>query len=169
MSSLATSQHDLLQPGTSQQPEKGQNEMGCTCLPKVPINDIIFGEVIGRGAFGIITKGEWLGTEVAVKEIMLKRMKFAKPVLKQELSIHSRVRHPNIIQLMAYSIEKNKLFMISELNSGRNLDDIIFGDEDEKTSLEQKIYITKNVIQAVAYLHNQTPVIIHIHLILNFV
>ncbi|KAJ8299886.1 hypothetical protein KUTeg_021405 [Tegillarca granosa] len=63
---------------------------------------------------------------------------------------------------MAYTLDTNKLFMISELNDGENLDDVIFGEEHEgKISNEKKTEIARNVIQAVAYMHNQTPAIIH--------
>lgn len=131
-------------------------------LPKIAMKDISFGEEIGRGAFGTVRKAEWLGTEVAVKEIVVKRMKLAKPLIKHELAIHSTVRHPNIIQIMAYGLENNKLFMVSELNNGKNLDDVIFGEEYENTlSYDTKHYIARNVLQAVAYLHNQVPAIIH--------
>ncbi|XP_069132070.1 mucin-2-like [Argopecten irradians] len=131
-------------------PSTELNEMECTCLPKVMIADLSFGEEIGRGAFGVIRKAVWLGTPVAVKEITVKRMKLAKPLIKQEFCIHSRVRHPNIIQLMAYSLNNNKLFMISELNDGRNLDDIIFSGGNENMSFEQKVSISRNIIQAIA-------------------
>lgn len=102
------------------------------------------------------------GGEVAVKEIVVKRVKLAKPLIKHELAIHSTVRHPNIIQILAYGLENNKLFMVSELKNGKNLDDVIFGEEYENTlSYDTKHYIARNVLQAVAYLHNQVPAIIH--------
>lgn len=99
---------------------------------------------------------------MAVKEIVVKRVKLAKPLIKHELAIHSTVRHPNIIQILAYGLENNKLFMVSELKNGKNLDDVIFGEEYENTlSYDTKHYIARNVLQAVAYLHNQVPAIIH--------
>lgn len=52
--------------------------------------------------------------------------------------------------------------MISELNDGTNFDDVIFNEEhEEEISNEKKKDIARNVIQVVAYMHNQTPVIIH--------
>jgi serine/threonine protein kinase len=63
----------------------------------VVLRALNFGEEICRGAFGMVKKAEWLGTEVAVKEIQVRRMKLAKPFIKQELAIHSSIRHPNII------------------------------------------------------------------------
>ncbi|XP_052713079.1 uncharacterized protein LOC128187043, partial [Crassostrea angulata] len=138
-----------------------KNNIDSCSLPKIAVNDVSFGEEIGRGAFGTVRKAEWLGTEVAVKEILVIRMKLAKPLIKHELAIHSTVRHPNIIQIMAYGLENNKLFMVSELNNGKNLDDVIFGEEYEnKLSYDTKHYIARNVLQAVAYLHNQVPAII---------
>ena len=47
-------------------------------VPKIDINAITIGEEIGRGAFGIVRKANWKGTNVAVKEIAIKRMKVMK-------------------------------------------------------------------------------------------
>lgn len=68
------------------------------------MKDISFGEEIGRVAFGTVRKTKWPGTEVALKEILVKRIKLTKPLIKHELAIHSTVRHPNIIQIMVLKI-----------------------------------------------------------------
>jgi serine/threonine protein kinase len=37
----------------------------------ISLDDIEFGEVVGRGAFGEVYKGYYLGTEVAVKKLSI--------------------------------------------------------------------------------------------------
>ncbi|KAK3086775.1 hypothetical protein FSP39_023122 [Pinctada imbricata] len=141
--------------------ETDVNENECLILPRVALTDLALGEEIARGTFGKVRRAQWLGTDVAVKETDVKRMKFTKPIIIQELKIHSKIRHPNIIQLMAYTTEKNKLYMILELNDGKNLEEVIFDDHEGIIPLDIKMEITRSVIKAVAYLHNQSPPIIH--------
>ena len=45
-------------------------QKGNAAVPAVPVLDkeeITFSEEIGRGSFGVVFKGSWAGTDVAVK------------------------------------------------------------------------------------------------------
>ena len=60
-------------------------------------------EKLGQGAFGTVYRGN-SGTEVAVKEISLKRTtEESKKQIYTEILLHSRVHHQNIVQFMAVS------------------------------------------------------------------
>lgn len=65
-------------------------------LPVVEREEISFStkDEIGKGAFGVVFKGEWAGTEVAVKKINLRHAMRIWPVLEMEVKVHSMVRHP---------------------------------------------------------------------------
>eukprot|EP01120_Amphizonella_sp_Union-15-10_P010657 TRINITY_DN4324_c0_g2_i1.p1 TRINITY_DN4324_c0_g2~~TRINITY_DN4324_c0_g2_i1.p1 ORF type:complete len:347 (+),score=44.08 TRINITY_DN4324_c0_g2_i1:59-1099(+) len=68
----------------------------------IPPEDLVFIREIGRGAFGHVHKAEYLGLEVAVKQIdkrsMLDRDLEAEMVfLKREIALMKACRHPNII------------------------------------------------------------------------
>ncbi len=136
-------------------------------LPTVEKEEISFSskDEIGRGAFGVVYKGEWAGTEVAVKQIKLRNAKRIRPVLETEVKVHSMVRHPNIVQIMAVSFLKNSILLVSELIDGRNLEDLLFADahDDETFTIQacDKLLIGKQICQAVAYLHNLKPPIVH--------
>ena len=136
-------------------------------LPVVDREEISFftKDEIGRGTFGVVFKGEWAGTEVAVKKINLRNAKRIRPVLETEVEVHSMVRHPNIVQIMAVSFLKNSVLLVSKFIDGRNLEELIFGDvDDDETFTIQacdKMFIGKHICQAVAYLHNLKPPIVH--------
>jgi serine/threonine protein kinase len=131
-------------------------------VPHIQISDIAFGDMIGQGAFGKVFKGEWLGTTVAVKEMLVKRINIVKPMIEREMNVHSRIRHPCIVQLMAVAVSKNKLYLVTEYVDGSNLDDVIFCRESsEAVSPLCKLEIAQKIVQAVTYLHNQCPPIIH--------
>lgn len=125
------------------------------------MSDVNLGEEIGRGGFGIVYQGCWIGTKVAVKEIVIKRMKITKPLVDRELCIHNQLRHPNIVLLMAYTMESDRLCLVSELIDGVTLDMCLFGlDETIRMNMSVKLNISLKISQAIAYLHAQNPVII---------
>ena len=108
---------------------------------------------IERGTFGTVFKGTRAGTSVAIKTIKCRRAN-QMSALKSEVLIHSMLRHPNIVQIMAISIERNELYIISELVDGPNLEELIFFEEDQsqmKITPDLTKSIGKNCVQAVDF------------------
>ncbi|MES9883940.1 MAG: serine/threonine-protein kinase, partial [Sedimenticola sp.] len=118
-------------------------------------------EKIGEGGFGEVYQGKYLGTNVAVKKLKVKRMKLVRQSVLQEVQINSHIRHPSIVLLMGYSIQADSLYLLTELITGPNLDDVLFGDLGHEFTLTHKHSIALQVCQAISYLHNRNPVIIH--------
>ncbi|CAB3988726.1 dual specificity kinase shkC-like [Paramuricea clavata] len=132
-------------------------------LPFVDKNQVTFTNEIGRGSYGVVFKGVWSGTDVAIKDIKVRNAKRLKSVMETEVQVHTMVRHPNITQIMAVSMEKNHLYIVSEFVNGANLEELLFGEDVEvkENISEKKIFIAKQVTQAAAYLHNLSPPIVH--------
>ena len=82
-------------------------------VPKIDKADFTIREEIGKGAFGVVRKAEWLGTTVAGKEISVRRMKCAQPWIERELNILSTIRHSNFLQFLAFSTHGKTLFLIT--------------------------------------------------------
>ena len=61
-----------------------------------PKKFFIFLQVVGKGAFGVVSRAKWRGKDVAVKRIETESEKVA---FMQELKQLSRVNHPNIVRL----------------------------------------------------------------------
>lgn len=92
----------------------------------------------------------------------MKRINIVKPMIERELNVHSRIRHPCIVQLMAVAVSKNKLYLVTEYVDGSSLDDLIFSRErSEAISPQFKLEVAQKIVQAVTYLHNQCPLILH--------
>ena len=72
-------------------------------LPVVEKDKVILKDEIGRGSFGTVYKGLWAGTDVAVKHIKVRNAKRLQASVESEIKVHSLVRHPNIVQIMAIS------------------------------------------------------------------
>ena len=91
-------------------------------------------EKLGQGAFGTVYRGN-SGTEVAVKEISLKRTtEESKKQIYTEILLHSRVHHQNIVQFMAVSRQPSSIFIVTQLVNGCNMEDWIFDDAHTKFS-----------------------------------
>ena len=121
---------------------------------------------IGRGTFGAVYKATWAGTSVAVKQMKVRQMKLMVNILKSEVQVHSRIRHPNIVQIMAVAVGKSALYIVSELVNRANLEDLLFSDDDDggcsfTIPSNKKCFIGRQIVQAVAYLHNRKPPILH--------
>eukprot|EP00755_Sulcionema_specki_P012905 Sspe_Gene.52591::Locus_29131_Transcript_1_1_Confidence_1.000_Length_868::g.52591::m.52591 len=77
--------------------------------------EIDMGTVLGKGGFGVVYLGSYQATEVAVK------MMFADRVdtddineWKREVSIMTRLRHPNILMLLGAVFEERKFAIVTE-------------------------------------------------------
>ena len=71
--------------------------------------DLIYKKVVGHGSFGVVLKMEWMGEEVAVKQMKnIHRKDF-----EAEAAILATVQHPNIVHLIGCSfVEKDATGML---------------------------------------------------------
>ena len=123
-------------------------------------------EPLGSGTFGTVFKGKWMETHVAIKEVPMLRKAVRNKEISREVEMHSKLRHPNITQLIGYTFSKKGLLLVSEFIEGEDLEHILFDEEiksDFSISNESKKKITKEICQAIAYLHGQKFPIIHRH------
>lgn len=158
--------------GISRNTKHDENQ--CSSSKEIPqANDIVrisstdfqIEEEIGKGNYGTVFKGSWLGSLVAIKKLPLskKGKQTQLNMIKGEIEILSRLRHPNLIQIMAYCIENTKAMILMEFIEGSNLEDLIFPDEKPKIDLteEFKLSVLLQISRGLAYLHGQKPPIIH--------
>lgn len=69
-----------------------------------------------------------------------------------------RLRHPNIVQLLAIATSGNHLYVCTEFVDGVDLESLIFEGEKFLLAENDKHNITLQVLQAVAYIHAQRVV-----------
>ena len=102
---------------------------------------------------------------MAVKVLKLQNARRLKSVIETEFRVHGMIGHPNIVQIMAVSILTNSIYIVSEYINGLNLDEVLFGEDEEFTKLtsqrNDKMNVGRQISQAVAYLHNLKPPVVH--------
>lgn len=84
----------------------------------------IFREILGLGAQGKVNKGQWCNFDVAVKSIKLSSTNVK--LACREIKVLEEIRHPNIIQLMAYCVKKdNYIHLLMEFFESVSLYDLL--------------------------------------------
>jgi hypothetical protein len=90
--------------------------------------------VLGKGAFGRVVEGTYLGQRVAVK-LLATDGPWGAPTeafaesFAQEVAVLSRCRHPNVVRLLAASVEPPRLCLVLELMDA-SLERMMYGNPD---------------------------------------
>ncbi|XP_063078271.1 interferon-induced, double-stranded RNA-activated protein kinase-like [Engraulis encrasicolus] len=109
-------------------------------------------ECIGRGGFGTVYKGSYLGTQAAVK-IIKQDPRTEDRKIANEFRIPSRLSHPNIVQMMAVAKSETEILIANAYIHGADLDDVLHGDGPVKLQEEDKLSVALDISKAVEYIH----------------
>lgn len=125
---------------------------------EISANDVKREKEIGRGTFGVVYRGEWCGTTVAIKVFKKKTLRYMKRSTNEgilnEIDIHKKLTHPNIVQLMGviYTPERFEISLVSEYVEGSDMESVIF-EGNEVLSMKDKLSIALQTAQGLAYMH----------------
>nr|XP_043639402.1 receptor-like kinase TMK4 [Erigeron canadensis] len=115
--------------------------------------------VLGRGGFGTVYKGELLdGTKIAVKK-MKSDVNGTKGIqeFQAEIGVLTKVRHRHLVALLGYCINDNERLLVYEYMSRGTLSQHLFKWREHKSqplSWNQRISIALYVGRGVEYMHN---------------
>lgn len=116
--------------------------------------------ILGRGGFGIVFKGKWKFTDVAIKRIeyhgtVADPKSIAKVQMQQsinELRYLNSCRHDNILPLYGYSIDGKEPCLVYQLMAGGSLESRII-NKKTPLSLKQRLNISVGTARGLQYLH----------------
>nr|XP_043639403.1 receptor-like kinase TMK4 [Erigeron canadensis] len=115
--------------------------------------------VLGRGGFGTVYKGELLdGTKIAVKK-MKSDVNGAKGIkeFQAEIGVLTRVRHRHLVALLGYCINDNERLLVYEYMPRGTLSQHLFKWREHKSqplSWNQRVSIALDVGRGVEYMHS---------------
>ncbi|KAJ3238902.1 hypothetical protein HDU81_006913 [Chytriomyces hyalinus] len=113
---------------------------------------------IKSGAFGVLYKADYLGTEVAVKtfsDISTQEASFdLQKYIEREVDMIKDARHPNVVQFMGCSLKNDEILLVTEYVPGGNVKEWIMDSERPMTD-RIRISISMDVAKAMAYLHSR--------------
>lgn len=118
-------------------------------IPKIDINELKTAtndwdgtNELGRGGFGVVYKGEWLNTKVAIKKLVLQTAKLGEDnhwefVIKSmnELRFLNKCRHDNILPIYGYSLSEEACYVVFQLMEGGSLEHRLSESTRRKTPL----------------------------------
>lgn len=127
--------------------------------------DLIVEGAIGRGVFGVVYKGSYFGTPVAIKKLHVSGVpKNTLAEFEKECAIMRGLHHPNIVLFMGSCSKPPTLLLVTELLSNGSFFDIYhkLPRLDPPARLLRLAYnLAFDMAKGLAYLHNHNPIVIH--------
>ncbi|XP_055826995.1 probable serine/threonine-protein kinase SIS8 isoform X2 [Solanum dulcamara] len=128
---------------------------------EVPWEEITLGERIGLGSYGEVYRGEWHGTEVAVKKFLDQELTGESlEEFKSEVMIMKRLRHPNVVLFMGAVTRPPNLSIVTEFLHRGSLYRLIHRSNNQLDE-RRRLRMALDAARGMNYLHNCTPVIVH--------
>uniref|UniRef100_A0A0D6QVQ8 non-specific serine/threonine protein kinase n=1 Tax=Araucaria cunninghamii TaxID=56994 RepID=A0A0D6QVQ8_ARACU len=128
---------------------------------EIPWEDITLGERIGLGSYGEVYKGDWHGTEVAVKKFLDQDISGdALEEFRSEVRIMRRLRHPNVVLFMGAVTRAPNLSIVTEFLPRGSLYRLIHRPNNQLDE-RKRLRMALDVAKGMNYLHSSTPVIVH--------
>ncbi|XP_053685006.1 serine/threonine-protein kinase PLK4 [Sabethes cyaneus] len=121
------------------------------------IEDFEVYDLLGKGGFACVYRAKCrrTGIHVAIKMIDKKMMQSAGMAnrVRQEVSIHSRLKHPSILELYTFFEDANYVYLVLELAENGELQRYL--RETKKTFSEHEAAtVLKQVVDGLLYLHS---------------
>ncbi|XP_062547902.1 serine/threonine-protein kinase pelle-like [Armigeres subalbatus] len=121
---------------------------------------------LGKGGFGVVYKGYFKQTYVAIKKIKGITTESARTELRQslnELKYLNACRHDNVVSLLGYSLDYGEPCLVYQYMPGGSLDVKLFPKSSAipVLTIEDRIKVAKGTARGLQYLHTfaQKPVI----------
>ncbi|PIN24291.1 Serine/threonine protein kinase [Handroanthus impetiginosus] len=138
---------------------KGGNVMISIQVLRQATNNFSKENVLGRGGFGVVYKGELHGgTKIAVKRMEtgatgIKGMK----EFQAEIAVLTKVRHRHLVALLGYCINGNERLLVYEYMPQGTLGQHLFQWQElcyQPLTWKQRLIIALDVARGVEYLHS---------------
>ncbi|EIW76706.1 kinase-like protein [Coniophora puteana RWD-64-598 SS2] len=110
---------------------------------------------LGSGSFGNVYKGNYLGIDVAIKEVVPSTSYDVAKYFEREWRLMKEARHPNVVLYLGLSRAPppdNRIFIISEYIENGNLRMYIY-DKKRPFPWQLRMSFATDIARALAYLH----------------
>ncbi|XP_077250247.1 receptor-like kinase TMK4 [Tasmannia lanceolata] len=156
---ITSEKHSEISSGRSEMQLVGAGSMSFSIHDLRQVTNNFSGDnILGRGGFGVVYKGELGGTKIAVK-----RMESAvisnkgMGEFQAEIAVLTKVRHRHLVALLGYCVEGNEKLLVYEYMPQGTLSQHLFEYKDngyDALSWKQRLIIALDVARGVEYLHS---------------
>ncbi|ELR17849.1 protein kinase domain containing protein [Acanthamoeba castellanii str. Neff] len=120
----------------------------------IQFSDLQTLKTIGKGNFGKVFKGVYVGTEVAIKQLYYVDDEDMQKYIEREMATLKGLRHPNIVQLLGLCKDDTGIYIVTEFIPGGDLRSKLKDDSLELSWL-LRVKIAIDVAYAMNYLHSK--------------
>ncbi|XP_077229566.1 uncharacterized protein LOC143862406 isoform X2 [Tasmannia lanceolata] len=120
--------------------------------------------IIGRGGAGIVYRGQMPnGEEVAVKKLLgISKGSSHDNGFSAEIQTLGRIRHRNIVRLIAFCSNKDMKLLVYEYMPNGSLGEVLHGKKGANLKWELRLKIAMEAAKGLCYLHHDCcPLILH--------
>ncbi|WOL14424.1 hypothetical protein Cni_G23204 [Canna indica] len=125
---------------------------------KTATNNFSEDNILGRGGFGVVYKGDHSGTLVAVKKNICDIMgKKGQEEFKAEIDTLRKVRHRNLVALLGYCDDGQERLLVYEYMPAGTLGQHLFewqSRNEPPLTWKQRLTISLDVARGIEYLHS---------------
>ena len=135
------------------------------------ITDIqLTGEILGKGSDATVKEVNWVGTSCAAKQLHEILLEDDSPGgakrfvdnFEKECMTWSKLIHPHIVQFLGvYFLSGSRVPMLILEKMDTSLRHFLEKHTKENFVLPDKIYVFRQVAQALSYLHSRSPPLVH--------
>ncbi|EFJ06927.1 hypothetical protein SELMODRAFT_269874 [Selaginella moellendorffii] len=128
---------------------------------EIPWEELRVGDRIGLGSYGEVYRGEWHGTEVAIKKFL--NQDISGDALEEfitEVRLMRRMRHPNVVLFMGAVTRPPNLSIVTEFLPRGSLFKLIHRPSNQVDE-RRRLRMALDVAKGMNYLHSSTPMIVH--------
>ena len=135
------------------------------------ITDIqLTGKILGKGSDATVKEVNWVGTSCAAKQLHEILLEDDSPGgakrfidnFEKECMTWSKLIHPHIVQFLGvYFLSGSRVPTLILEKMDTSLRHYLEKRTEEKFALSDKIYVLRQVAQALSYLHSRSPPLVH--------
>ncbi|KAL8471846.1 hypothetical protein ACS0TY_028542 [Phlomoides rotata] len=136
-------------------------------IPRYPYKDIQkgtqnFTTILGQGSFGPVYKATMPAGEVVAVKVLASDSKQGEKEFQTEVSLLARLHHRNLVNLVGYCVDKGQRMLVYEYMSNGSLENVIYNDEEQVLSWDDRLQIALDISHGIEYLHDgAVPPVIH--------
>ncbi|KAL6068492.1 Tyrosine-protein kinase abl1 [Balamuthia mandrillaris] len=123
----------------------------------IQFSELTFGEEIGRGGFGVVRKGKWRGTAVAIKQILAKHNDELEQ-MRSEMEIMKNLRpHGNVLLLLGVCEDDyHNHYVVTEFMARGDLRHFLMSEQGQSmVDHQMMLAMAKEIAVGLSHLHSE--------------
>ncbi|KAM9987110.1 hypothetical protein ACTFIY_011535 [Dictyostelium cf. discoideum] len=117
----------------------------------IPFESLEFNEKIGKGSFGSVFRGCYLGLDVAIKKIEKADDPEYLKYIDREVSMLQSLRHPFIVNFSGICVHSSGLYIVTEFVSGGDVRQLL--KKTPPIGWDKRVSIAVDLAKAMVFLH----------------